>query len=231
MARITLAGFYDYDPTLFEGMKLPDGMSNDILISKLIRDYGMLYPYHQYPDILKDSISYWFQGRAYDFEQMYSAMHAKYNPIENYDRKEDRTLHLSHSGTDTDTTTLGSQVTTKRTGTETDAQSGSDVNELSVSAYDSASYQPRERNTRTPNLTATRTPNLTDTSENSGSDRRDTDYGHKEDTDEHIRAHGNIGVTTNQQMITSELEMRVQYDLYHLIAALFEQEFLSRCYS
>lgn len=43
------------------------------------------------------------------------------------------------------------------------------------------------------------------------------------------RMHGNIGVTTAQAMITEELKLR-QYDLYNVIAELFEDEFLSQIY-
>ena len=38
------------------------------------------------------------------------------------------------------------------------------------------------------------------------------------------RRHGNIGVTTNQQMITAELELLRHFDIYGYIAELFEEE-------
>lgn len=262
MGRLTLWGMQQYDGTLLDGIVLPDGM--DVASFKELLNYrlGPAFPYIQVPYALKSLIRTWFQTRQYDFSQMYAALHAQYSPIENYDRTEDRTLKASHSGTDTDTNTLGTQVVTKRTGTEavhTDGtesmtrtgtentkETGTSTTEQQVSAYDASNYVPREKalstpnldTTRTPNLTdthnpdltETRTPDLTDTSTNSGSDVKKTDYGHVQDDVEHIRAHGNIGVTTNQQMIESELEMRMQYDLYELIIQLFEREFMSRVY-
>ena len=263
MARLTLAGMYRHDPALFSGAVLPEKMSLPALIDKLIRDHGDLYPYHQNPIVLKSSIGFWFETRAYDFSQMYDALHAKYNPIENYDRTEGYKDTLTHSGVDKVQQTRGTQVETKHTGTETSASTGTDTQtesgtdttthagtektaqrgtegtELTVAAYDSDGYVPRENSTRTPNLdetrtpdlTDTRTPNLTDVSVNSGTDKSQTEYGHVETTEHHSRVHGNIGVTTNQQMIQAEVDMRAAYDLYAIIARLFEQEFLSQCYS
>lgn len=262
MGRLTLWGMQQYDPTLLNGIVLPEGMSVSDFTTLLNYRVGPLYPYIQVPPVLKSLIGTWFQTRQYDFSQMYAALTAKYSPIENYDRTEDRTLNTKHSGTDTDTNTLGTQVTVKRTGTEdvhsagtesttrtgteTTLDSGTSVTEQQVSAYDANSYVNREKNTQTPNLESTRTPNLTDTrtpdlterrtpdltdvSTNSGSDVKETSYGHVEDGTEHSHVHGNIGVTTNQQMIEAELEMRMRYDLYELIIQLFEREFISRVY-
>lgn len=53
---------------------------------------------------------------------------------------------------------------------------------------------------------------------------------HEQGTTTHRgRVHGNIGVTTSQKMIEEELNLR-RYDLYNVIAELFENEFLSQVY-
>lgn len=278
MGRLTLWGMEQVFPDLLEGVQVPGIMSRENLIQLLNYRIGAEFPYIQVPPMLQVLISSWFQTRQETFQRMYDALWAQYDPIENYDRKEDRELHLKHTGTDTDTTTLGTQVEVKRTGTETNSTTGSETTSesgtdttvtsgtdtttrtgtegdvLQVSAYDSPDYVPREQHTRTPDLTDTRTPQLTDTrtpdltttrtpdlnvtrtpdltdiSVNSGKDTTSTEYGHNEDTLEKIRAHGNIGVTTNQQMITAEMEMRALYNLYDVIIQMFEAEFMSRVY-
>lgn len=62
---------------------------------------------------------------------------------------------------------------------------------------------------------------------NSGKDQRDLDETHsgqdKRDYNSHI--HGNIGVTTSQQMLTSELEVIPKLDLLDFIADDFHSEF------
>lgn len=40
-----------------------------------------------------------------------------------------------------------------------------------------------------------------------------------------IRAHGNIGVTTNQQMIEAEIKLRTEYNLYNIIVNDFINKF------
>jgi len=37
--------------------------------------------------------------------------------------------------------------------------------------------------------------------------------------------HGNIGVTTNQQMITQEIEMRVNFQFETIVAQQFKERF------
>lgn len=61
-----------------------------------------------------------------------------------------------------------------------------------------------------------------------------TQYKNQAETEEGTTTHtghlhGNIGVTTNQQMINEELKLR-QYDLYNHIAQWFETEFLIQVY-
>ena len=146
----------------------------------------------------------------------------------------------------TEKTEGGGTQTTVTTGTEKMENSGSETTQNEVSAYDAVSYTPHDQTTRTPNLTSTRTPDitevlmpeisstrtpdLTDVHQDSGSDTHATDYGHTEDHTINIRAHGNIGVTTNQQMIESELALRQKYNIYEIIIKLFADKFLMRVY-
>lgn len=278
MGRLTLWGMQQYDKTLLDGVKLPDGMDAEVWKNMLMMEMGPQYPRIQVPPMLKILIGNWFVMRQKDFQMMWEAWSADYNPIENYDRTEDGKDTTKHSGTDTDTDTLGTSVTVTRKGTEETAQTGSeetaergtdksrthgsekteesgtDTDALAVSAYDADTYQPREKRTRTPELATTRTPDLTtertpdltttrtpdlksvrtpdltDVSSNSGEDIHKRDYGHVEDVSHHLRVHGNIGVTTNQQMIEAELELRSARNIYEIIMGLFEEEFLCRIY-
>ncbi len=89
MGRITLYGFYQYLPTLFDGMVLPDGMDKELLLDEILKESGDLYPYHQQPYKLQKNISNYFQRMLPQFERMYRALNLDYNPIENYDRYEE----------------------------------------------------------------------------------------------------------------------------------------------
>lgn len=107
--RMTLYGMYKYDPTLFDGVILPDGMDKTIMVNQIIRQSGDLFPYYQVPPEVKTAITEWFTRRKDNFAKLWQGFTAEYNPIENYDRHEDSTetpdiTHtLSNSGEDAST--------------------------------------------------------------------------------------------------------------------------------
>ena len=86
-------------------------------------------------------------------------------------------------------------------------------NETTKSAYDSSSYQPYDN---------VRTTNDTDSTDN-------TNTTMSNDSEHNGRVHGNIGVTTSQQMLTQELDMGY-WNLYERITQLFLQEFVIPVY-
>lgn len=63
---------------------------------------------------------------------------------------------------------------------------------------------------------------VTTDADNSGDHR---DYTGGDNRVINIRAHGNIGVTTNQSMIRQEIEMRTKYNLYEIIVNDFVNKF------
>ena len=227
MARLTLNGMYQYDPTLFDGMILPEDYDRDALLAEIMKRSGQLYPYHQVPPILKADIRLWFSRNYLNFDRIMEALTAEYDPIENYNRIEawTRTPNL------TDKSTLSGKDTTDRDYDhlkEKVSYKGDDTRETQVSAFDSSAYQPSEK------VTDSRTTRE-DEKDTDGKYTDTTNFG-KVDTVTHngtesyrSNIHGNIGVTTNQQMITAELELR-KFDIYSDIAARFEHEFIVQVY-
>ena len=214
MERLTLWGFYQYDKTLFDGIALPEGIVKENLVAEIMKNSGDLYPYHQVLEYLKRNINYWFSHRLFDFGRIYEALRMDYSPIENYDRKENITRDYENSGIDKASTTLGSSTTSTNV--------GSNDNENKVSAYNESDYTNREKDIQSYNSTVTNT--------GSGTDTTQTEYGLKRKEVEDVRVHGNIGVTTSQQMIESELSLRAKYDIYKIISREFEREFLVQIY-
>ena len=125
--RMTLYGMYQYDPTLFDGVILPEGMDKTLMINQIIRQSGDLFPYYQVPPQVKTAITEWFTRRKENFAKLWQGFTAEYNPIENYDRQEDSTetpniTHtLSNSGQDAST------------------------NEADVQGYNGTDYVPNSR--------------------------------------------------------------------------------------
>ena len=125
--RLTLYGMYKYDPTLFDGVTLPEGMDKTLMVNQIIRQSGDLFPYYQVPPQVKTAITEWFARRKDNFAKLWQGFTAEYNPIENYDRQEDSTetpniTHtLSNSGQDAST------------------------NEADVQGYNGTDYVPNSR--------------------------------------------------------------------------------------
>lgn len=243
MARLTLNGMYQYEPTLFEGMILPTGYDTEALFAEIMKRCGQLYPYHQIPTILKADIRLWFSRNYLNFDRIMEALTAEYDPIENYNRVESwtRTPNLTDKSTlsGADTVKASDKDTMERDYDhlkETLDYKGTDTRETEVSAFDSSNYQPSEK------VTDSRT-NRQDERDTDGKYTDTTTYGRQDKTTygkvdtithngtESYRSniHGNIGVTTSQQMINSELELR-KYDIYSDIANRFEREFLVQVY-
>jgi len=128
--------------------------------------------------------------------------------------------------------------------TESGFTSGDTENK--VSAYDSSSYQPKDmqeqssnssRNGSTSeererNLTTYSTGSDTRTSSGNNTEVNSESGSHGEDrTLKHTaRFFGNIGVTTSQQMLQSELEI-ARFNIYEQIADLFVDEFCIQVYA
>ena len=162
MARLTLNGMYQYDPTLFDGMILPEDYDRDALLAEIMTRCGQMYPYHQIPSILKSNIRLWFSRNFLQFDRIMEALNAEYNPVENYDRHEDwtRTPDLTdeskHTGKDstelsgTDSTELSGTDSTELSGTDSTELSGTDSTELSGDDTTTRSYTNyNETSTRT----------------------------------------------------------------------------------
>lgn len=125
--RMTLYGMYKYDPTLFDGVILPDGMDKTIMVNQIIRQSGDLFPYYQVPPEVKTAIAEWFTRRKDNFAKLWQGFTAEYNPIENYDRHEDST------------------ETPNITHTLTNTGKDSSTNEADVQGYNATDYTPNSR--------------------------------------------------------------------------------------
>ena len=127
---------------------------------------------------------------ASNLKSQLDVMKATYNPIENYDNNEESTTTIGvkeenfKKGTNTDTTEVGKgQITTKS----------------DVTSYESNTFADADK------VTTDESARTTTTTLGERTDIR-TEKEHIDKFEKRI--HGNIGVTTSQQMIESELELR-----------------------
>lgn len=156
-----------------------------------------------------------------------------------------------YTGSETSTHT-GSE-TTDYTGSETTSETVEGSTENKISAYNVSTYQPdtisnsetetnaeHERDlseTHTRNLTDTNTRNLKDLLNRSLTDThnrnltdshnrnlKDTAKG-KREFEHYGHLYGNIGLTTSQQMILAEIDLRENNSIYEIIATMLYRDF------
>lgn len=219
--RMTLYGMHQYDPSLFDGVVLPEGIDPNIVKDDIIEKCGDLYPYYQVPPRVKLAITRFFAEYYHNFEMMYKALTNEYNPIENTDwsEKSQRKVNSKDSGSD-NRVIKDSNTTDFESNPASYAEST-----VYTNAYNEGVGTERDR-------TKTQQGGK-DTSKTtaSGSSSDSTTYGKGNDTtdDFEIRRHGNIGVQTTSQIINMELQMR-RTNLYNTIVELFEDRICVQVY-
>ena len=224
MSLLTVEGLYNYDNTLFEGFDVPEGLVKQIAIDAILmrtRELEILYPDFTY---MKNRITIWSNKYQNNWKKLYDTTVLEYNPIENYDRMEDWT------DTDDETTTSARDNTRNTNNTVKSTSTNEIMNSVNVTDQNTAfnagladhAKQITDGDT-TENGTITNTETGKDTeneSVNGGRTGKHTRTG---------RAHGNIGVTTSQQMIQSERDL-VVFNLYDVIAESFIENFCLMVY-
>ena len=204
-AKVTLIAmntfFANAGGDLFQGLTLPEGLAKNTLTNNILLQGGEFEVLYSDPFFLQNAISIWADREADTFKRWVDALAIEYAPLENYDRHEDWT------------DTLDSDGTSRTTGTNDTSTSGTVTTD--VSAYDSTGYQPKEKVTTAETIDNDTTENNTSTLDNEG-----VHTG---------RIHGNIGVTTSQQMLEAELDLGY-WNIYSRITDMFLKEFCIMIY-
>lgn len=212
MSLLTVEGLYNYDNTLFDGFNVPEGLVKQIAIDAILmrtRELEILYPDFNY---MKNRITIWSNKYQINWKKLYDTTVLEYNPIENYDRMEDWT------DTDDETTSSARDNTIISTSTNEIMNSVNITDQntaFNAGLADHAKQITDGDTTENGSITNSEKENVND-----GRTRKNTKTG---------RAHGNIGVTTSQQMIQSERDL-VVFNLYDVIAESFIENFCLMIY-
>ena len=201
-SRLTLIGLVKYDDNLFMNLRLPDGVDKTTFTNTLLLDYGMLGLVYPNFEFMRDTaIPAWCDKWQESLRQSWNALHADYNPIENYDRHE----HWTDSP----------DITRSESGNNESNITGSEKSNVygDVSAYNSSDYQTQDR-------TRSDSSNVSNGKNQYSSSNRESGV-----TTHDGRIRGNIGVTSNQNMIEQELKLRKQ-SFYGYASTLFMQDLL-----
>ena len=176
---MSILGLYNWDPTILNALDLPAEIDKKILIPDLLAqlaEYEIIYPD---ADTVRAILESWSRHRKPVWERIVKATAAEYDPIENYDRREDWT------------------------------DDGTGSASGSADQY-SAGYNPNNQGDP---------PGMVK--------QASTDTGSSSSSNVHHvgRIHGNIGVTTSQQMLEQELAVAGKLDPYQYIINDFKRRF------
>lgn len=205
-SKMTLIGMnifmLNMNDDLFKNLSLPEELDKSTLTNNILLGGGDFEVMYSDPTAMQSLIGIWSDKMQPTFTRWVNALKIEYAPLENYDRQEHWTDEASGEGS---SDSSGSVATTT-----------SDTSELQKSAYDQSEYSPYEK-TINGGTVGTMTSDSTGTTMSN-------------DSEHNGRIHGNIGVTTSQQMLQQELELGY-WNIYDKITQLFLQEFVIPVYS
>lgn len=187
---------------MFNNISLPNGINKDILVNTIMDKCAVYIPLYTDLALLSAKITNFFLKNFNMFSRLYTACTIEYEMINNYDRTEIFSKDENQQAKDI----AKYSSTTNQKGTNT----------ALVSPYDANTFT---------NDTQLQTTDKSELSSNNAVDNT-TDIT----TNYNLHAYGNIGVTTSQQMLESELNIRPKLNIYEIIANFFYKEFVLYTY-
>lgn len=216
-AIIPIVTLYEYDNSIFNDIYVK-GVSKDQLIEHFLLSYGDLTPVYQEPTYLRRHVTSVAKSLQWTIDHLWEVTLLEYNPIENYDRME--------SWTDSGNGTFQKG----KVDTEETYQKGTTT--TTFGKISDATHKVAAFNSSTPEVA--NTDNITDSGSDTQSFGVDTTTGSVTNgldasttsgTHEG-RIHGNIGVTTSQQMMQAEIDLTKAYNFLDEVCKLYADRLL-----
>lgn len=240
-ARLTMIGLYNFDDTLFVNLQVPETLDKQDVIDSILLRCGEMPVLYPNVSMCKTMIGLWSRKWYHGIERMLSALNDNYNPLHNFDRYEKYSDNDKKAETNTKNNTLteshdnditdNNSITTESSSTMDNANGN--VNTNDVSAFNDSEYQPSSKSTLDGTIHQTDNTDSETTARNTRSDTGSHNATNSEtagyNTDNKFthdgHLYGNIGLTTSQQMVSSELSLRSQTNIYDVIAEIFMRDF------
>lgn len=217
-SEITLRGVMAIEKNLLDNFVTPFTEHREDFFRLLLMETDGIELLHSDPRYLGQAIHSWSVIMCPAWKHIMDALLEEYSPIENYDRKEE----WSEKNKRNDNFVTAQDGESHATGTVHGETENTQTE--SKTGYNSYTFVPgvKEEYTSETNTETTDDANTANRIENNGTSENDMDHNG--------RIHGNIGVTTNQQMITAEIELRCRYQVEIVIIQQFKAEFCLQIY-
>lgn len=171
-------------------------------------------------DVISDinsTINALFFKNADKYDKIVALMAIEYDPLENYNGVEET---KTTNGSRTDSNVIGSHTDTDVLGnTRTQIANGvkHDYNEDKVAGDNSINPQIRNRIDSHSDASTDTTTSDSVTNQYTKGSHTDTMTTGQQIIDVEYKRHGNLGVTTSQQMFKSEIDLRAWFNFYDII--------------
>lgn len=216
---IPLISLYQLDNSILDGMYISGDF--DIRESFLLR-FGEMTPIYQKPDLLKLAVANVAISLKWSIDRLYNVTLLEYNPIENYDRMENG-IDTTDDTTD-NTQNIGSQTVSSENQIGATTTTPNTITETKVSAFNESEYQPSEQTKNTGNVTESHDKDTGTTTTTKNPDVQHMKYNRK--YDHNLRIHGNIGVTTSQKMMESEIDLVTKNNYIDAVCQMYAERLL-----
>lgn len=256
---VTLQNLTELYPSMLDdNIVLPEGLEKDTLKSVIMMRLGLCWPVYDEPEVFSSMLYSWFMSHYWNIERLIKVTETSYSPLENYDRQEDFTDRNTGGSTTNDTNTNTANRTDTNTNTanrtfKTDSETtGSGTSETdttntntnTVSAYNATDFQNDNKSdgTGSSDTTTTSSGEIDETKKETGTytdernitgtitDSRVINVQNNGNVNHAGRAHGNIGVTTTQEMFNQEIALLSGYNMYYTICNWIERDLFLQIY-
>lgn len=192
------------EASLFSNISLPEGIDKDLLVDTILNDSASFETVYSNPNYLRFVIKNWFKTHLFTFQKWVDALNIKYDPLNNYDRTE----------TFVDVTNKNNKSNLNNTTNDIQAEYSKGESLDQTVGYESTAFTNKDK-TNSDSMLNRNNVNTLDSTSNSQD---------MEEVTHTARLYGNIGVTTSQQMLQSELDI-AKFNLIQQISDLFIQDF------
>lgn len=245
MAKLSILGLYNYNSSVFDGFKVPQGLDRETIINEILlecADLEIIFPSF---NTMKLAITNWAKIELPIWNRLYNTEKLEYNPLWNVDAdiKETRSVTREKTGTDSrettgsgsnNQTTTGSEEGTSgstRNLTGSEETSGTAETTTSKPGFNSTDLVITDKvNTTTGGDTSTTTNETTSGTNNV--ERSETVAGTTGATENtegqnaenetigetlETRRTGNIGVTSSQQLLREERDVAMFSTIKYIV--------------
>lgn len=231
-AKPRLVDLYTEDSTIFTNLTIPEGLESATANAIIMQECGELQTVFEDAASLKAYLAPWSAAHADPWARMLAALSAEYNPIHNYDRTDTEVITDTETG-NRETTNSGTNTATEtgsgsETGSATTDVTKGDTSTIKKMGFNSAEFVDSDKTeveaTESGESSTSREVSSTNSASGSKTEHGAEETSRDAERERTLTSQGNIGVTTAQQMVTAEIEMRAAFNMYDIIMRAFRTD-------